>query len=61
MNKMLLEEEIIDMMKDLIVTLYFSNKMKVYIYNNGLGLLPTNLTNYCDLDLVLKARALQLL
>ena len=58
---MLLEKAIIiDMTKDLIVTLHVSNKKKVFIYNNGLGLLPQNVNNsYCDLDLVLKARTLQ--
>ena len=38
--------------------MYVNNKKKVYIYNNGLGLLPQNLTNYCDLNLVLEALAL---
>ena len=36
---MLLEKEIIDMTKELIVILYVSNQQKLYIYSNSLGLL----------------------
>ena len=37
------------MTKELIVTLYISYPPKVHIYNNGIGLLPQNLTHYSDL------------
>ena len=33
-------------------TLYVISSVEIHIYNNGLGLLPQNLTHYCDLDIV---------